>query len=42
MTESIYDLSDNFSECIEILQYMIAHHIRVICLDNHIDSAMDA
>lgn len=42
VTESIYDLSDNFSECIEILQYLIAHHIRVICLDNHIDSAMNA
>ena len=42
VTESIYDLGDNFSECIEILQYLIAHHIRVICLDNHMDSAMDA
>ena len=39
---SIYDLGDNFLECIETLRYLVEHHIRVICVDNHIDSAIDA
>lgn len=40
--DSIYDLGDNFLECIKTLQHLVEHDIRVICLDNHIDSAFDA
>lgn len=39
---SIYDLGNDFLECIGTLQYFVEHHIRVICLDNHIDSATEA
>ena len=41
VANNIYDLGDNFLECIETLRYLVEHHIRVICLDNHMDSAID-
>ena len=39
--DSIYNLGDNFLECMETLRYLIKHHIRVICVDTHMDSAID-
>lgn len=39
---SMYDLGHDFSDCVTTLRYLVEHHIRVICLDNHIDSAIDA
>ncbi|MCI8497696.1 MAG: recombinase family protein [Clostridiales bacterium] len=42
IADSIYDLGNHFLECTKTLQYLVEHHIRVICLNNHIDSAIDA
>lgn len=42
VANSVYDLGDHFLECIEMLRYLVEHHIRVICVENHMDSAIDA
>ncbi len=42
VVNSVYDLGDHFLECMKTLEYLVEHHIRVICLDNRIDSAADA
>lgn len=40
VTGSIYDLGDDFLDCIKMIQSLVEHHIRVICLNNYIDSAI--
>lgn len=36
---SIFDLGNNFLDSIEFIKYLAENSIRVICIDNNIDSA---
>lgn len=42
VTGSIYDLGAGFVDCAATLLTLAQHHIRIICLENQMDSAIDA